>query len=212
MRDAIRGAMALRKRLDRLKALRGEALTPPPAMLRLLVTLSTTWPVVVGAMARRAVNRGGTSTANRASRPKPYERGHGPGLTGSKNWEARGGARRGGFLSRFAGLSALYGAATNAQRVGNWRYKRKALFHFSIKNKLLPEFNGAGEGTRTPDPIITNDVLYQLSYTGFFSGHGPRPARTMQSCLSVLPPSCEGGVSGLGCGADKRLAAAARVV
>ena len=26
--------------------------------------------------------------------------------------------------------------------------------------------NGAGEGTRTPDPIITNDVLYQLSYSG----------------------------------------------
>ena len=25
---------------------------------------------------------------------------------------------------------------------------------------------GAGEGTRTPDPIITNDVLYQLSYCG----------------------------------------------
>ena len=27
---------------------------------------------------------------------------------------------------------------------------------------------GAGEGTRTPDPIITNDVLYQLSYTGIW--------------------------------------------
>ena len=26
--------------------------------------------------------------------------------------------------------------------------------------------NGAAEGTRTPDPIITNDVLYQLSYSG----------------------------------------------
>ncbi len=25
---------------------------------------------------------------------------------------------------------------------------------------------GAAEGTRTPDPIITNDVLYQLSYCG----------------------------------------------
>ena len=25
---------------------------------------------------------------------------------------------------------------------------------------------GAAEGTRTPDPIITNDVLYQLSYSG----------------------------------------------
>ena len=29
--------------------------------------------------------------------------------------------------------------------------------------------SGAAEGTRTPDPIITNDVLYQLSYSG------PRP-------------------------------------
>ena len=27
---------------------------------------------------------------------------------------------------------------------------------------------GAAEGTRTPDPIITNDVLYQLSYSGTF--------------------------------------------
>ena len=27
---------------------------------------------------------------------------------------------------------------------------------------------GAAEETRTPDPIITNDVLYQLSYSGTF--------------------------------------------
>lgn len=33
--------------------------------------------------------------------------------------------------------------------------------------------SGAGEGTRTPDPIITNDVHYQLSYTGT-SRTGPR--------------------------------------
>ena len=26
--------------------------------------------------------------------------------------------------------------------------------------------NGAGEGTRTPDPLITNQMLYQLSYAG----------------------------------------------
>ena len=31
---------------------------------------------------------------------------------------------------------------------------------------IVGEKNGAGEGTRTPDPIITNDVLYQLSYSG----------------------------------------------
>ena len=30
--------------------------------------------------------------------------------------------------------------------------------------------SGAAEGTRTPDPIITNDVLYQLSYCGFRRG------------------------------------------
>ena len=33
--------------------------------------------------------------------------------------------------------------------------------------------NGAGEGTRTPDPIITNDVLYQLSYTGILLWRRP---------------------------------------
>ena|GEM_PF-4535083 len=26
--------------------------------------------------------------------------------------------------------------------------------------------NGAGEGIRTPDPLITNQMLYQLSYAG----------------------------------------------
>jgi hypothetical protein len=30
--------------------------------------------------------------------------------------------------------------------------------------------SGAAEGTRTPDPIITNDVLYQLSYSGLVAG------------------------------------------
>ena len=38
------------------------------------------------------------------------------------------------------------------------------VFIFNIK--LLSRFIGAAEGTRTPDPIITNDVLYQLSYCG----------------------------------------------
>jgi hypothetical protein len=31
------------------------------------------------------------------------------------------------------------------------------------ENRLSP---GAARGIRTPDPIITNDVLYQLSYCG----------------------------------------------
>ena len=36
----------------------------------------------------------------------------------------------------------------------------------SLEKLGEPWKRGAGEGTRTPDPIITNDVLYQLSYTG----------------------------------------------
>ena len=35
---------------------------------------------------------------------------------------------------------------------------------------------GAAEGTRTPDPIITNDVLYQLSYCGVPRGLAPSGA------------------------------------
>ena len=35
-----------------------------------------------------------------------------------------------------------------------------------IECSWILEKDGAAEGTRTPDPIITNDVLYQLSYTG----------------------------------------------
>ncbi len=31
---------------------------------------------------------------------------------------------------------------------------------------MMAGLGGAAEGTRTPDPIITNDVLYQLSYSG----------------------------------------------
>jgi hypothetical protein len=30
--------------------------------------------------------------------------------------------------------------------------------------------DGAAEGTRTPDPLITNEVLYQLSYRGISGG------------------------------------------
>lgn len=38
------------------------------------------------------------------------------------------------------------------------------------KYLIYLDFYGAAEGTRTPDPIITNDVLYQLSYTGILGG------------------------------------------
>ena len=47
---------------------------------------------------------------------------------------------------------------------------------------------GAGEGTRTPDPIITNDVLYQLSYTG--TGRSlTMPACGVQRLWAALRPN-----------------------
>ena len=38
--------------------------------------------------------------------------------------------------------------------------------HKPLRSLGFLEKDGAAEGTRTPDPIITNDVLYQLSYSG----------------------------------------------
>jgi hypothetical protein len=39
---------------------------------------------------------------------------------------------------------------------------------FYLLSKIL--FSGAGEGIRTPDPLITNQMLYRLSYASKFSG------------------------------------------
>ena len=44
-----------------------------------------------------------------------------------------------------------------------------------------PDFVGAARGTRTPDPLITNQVLYQLSY----GGAGERGDSTAQGALST---------------------------
>jgi hypothetical protein len=35
-----------------------------------------------------------------------------------------------------------------------------------IKLMILLDENGAARGIRTPDPLITNEVLYRLSYCG----------------------------------------------
>jgi hypothetical protein len=42
--------------------------------------------------------------------------------------------------------------------------------HSSAHLEQVPvgDSNGAARGIRTPDPVITNDVLYQLSYCGFW--------------------------------------------
>ena len=41
---------------------------------------------------------------------------------------------------------------------------------FGVTSKRLGKMSGAGEGIRTPDPLITNQMLYQLSYAGLYRG------------------------------------------
>ena len=41
-------------------------------------------------------------------------------------------------------------------------------------------YTGAGEGIRTPDPLITNQMLYRLSYASNL-GHSPLPGQTKPS-------------------------------
>ena len=55
-------------------------------------------------------------------------------------------------------------------------------------SKLIwfPEKNGAAEGTRTPDPIITNDVLYQLSYSGILLLSKPAGGADNDAALTIV--------------------------
>ena len=48
--------------------------------------------------------------------------------------------------------------------------------------RVFAQGSGAAEGTRTPDPIITNDVLYQLSY----SGHGRALSKVVRACVDLM--------------------------
>ena len=41
---------------------------------------------------------------------------------------------------------------------------------------------GAARGIRTPDPLITNEVLYQLSYCGVAAGSGGASGRRRCLC------------------------------
>ena len=57
-----------------------------------------------------------------------------------------------------------------------------------LRSKNPNEFkqvSGAAEGIRTPDPIITNDVLYQLSYRGAL---GAWPARRRRCAAKNAAP------------------------
>ena len=74
---------------------------------------------------------------------------------------------------------------------GGCRRTAELAFPFKVLGKFTGHrvCYGAAEGTRTPDPIITNDVLYHLSYSGDRSvGLTRRKAKLGLCCAgSVMP-------------------------
>ena len=63
------------------------------------------------------------------------------------------------------------------------------LFRKRRKISYLWCFSGAAERTRTSDPIITNDVLYQLSYSGAV---GPVRTGCVQRYYTMVLPETNG--------------------
>jgi hypothetical protein len=55
----------------------------------------------------------------------------------------------------------MHGGKSQGPPKGNSRALKQGRCTTEKQKKL-----GAARGIRTPDPIITNDVLYQLSYCG----------------------------------------------
>ena len=53
------------------------------------------------------------------------------------------------------------------------------LQHNLIKYNRLRYYFGAGERSRTPDLLITNELLYQLSYTGYRKNRYCEPANVI---------------------------------
>ncbi len=56
--------------------------------------------------------------------------------------------------------------------------------------------DGADEGTRTPDLLITNQLLYRLSYIGTQNGDESVSVRCLERVMGIEPtlPAWEAGV------------------
>src|ERR1700755_2621020 len=68
--------------------------------------------------------------------------------------------------------------------------------HLCLRYRVLPmwaeqEKAGAARGTRTPDPVITNDVLYQLSYCGGPCGASGQGRKTLAHLISGSAGLCK---------------------
>ena len=65
-----------------------------------------------------------------------------------------------------------------------WKTCQAAARRAKCLRSGLPYHPGAGEGIRTPDPLITNQMLYQLSYASSLGRHSP-----LRDKLNPLIPS-----------------------
>ena len=78
-------------------------------------------------------------------------------------------------------MKAISNAAFQPVQLGLWIGGGEYVGHITFRLTTKCS-SGAAEGTRTPDPIITNDVLYQLSY----SGHGRALSKVVRACVDLM--------------------------
>jgi hypothetical protein len=84
--------------------------------------------------------------------------------------------------SRHAFAAIQSRAKPSGIRLGNSRQLMdRKIFGVGPQHRLIWKCAGAANRTRTCDPVITNDVLYQLSYCG-------EPSRASGNRLKTLAP------------------------
>ena len=74
--------------------------------------------------------------------------------------------------------------------------RRLIFFDFSTSIDASSWSNGAAEGIRTPDPRITNALLYQLSYRGTRALYYGEDGRFSRVRRNASPRGRAGGQSG----------------
>src|ERR1700704_6644614 len=108
---------------------------------------------------RSGAGGGGNAELRAARRAEPYERGAGARHPGVQRRIHEESAAIDLGRPAAADVSRLHGPARHGAGVAQMRWGLRW-------SRTLQPAPGAARGIRTPDPIITNDVLYQLSYCG----------------------------------------------
>ena len=89
------------------------------------------------------------------------------------------------FADRETKAHARHRMTTTRRNSSEWSVLENLLRRYRVRRLPENSFPGAGEGIRTPDPLITNQMLYRLSYAST-SGDSCASAQTYPSDPSQM--------------------------